>query len=123
MRGLPQTIPFIEVFWLSTRCCKIRANSVAQLELFLGQKNVMEGAVSCLRNLVVLLLTPVFPKGREKEECTGPGSISRWEVKEVQGTQSDVQRSSWHTVKFIGTGKVLAPVLLLMALRVFSTYS
>lgn len=38
MRGLLQTMSFIQVFCLNTHCCKIRVNSVAQLELFLGQK-------------------------------------------------------------------------------------
>lgn len=42
--------------------------------------------------LVVLLSTLVFPKGREKGECTGAGSISKWEVKEIQG----MERSQMH---------------------------
>lgn len=82
MRALLQTMSFVQLFCLSTHCCKIRANSVAQLELFLGQK-MSRKELSQL--LVVLLSTLVFPKGREKGECTGAGSISKWEVKEIQG--------------------------------------
>lgn len=39
-----------------------------------------------LQLLVVLLSTPGLPEDGEKGEYTGPGRISKWDVKEVQGT-------------------------------------
>lgn len=81
MGGLLQTMSFIQVFCLNTHCCKTRANSAAHLE-FLGQKMSW---MELSQLLVVLLSTSVLPEAGEKREYTGPGHISKWDVKEVQG--------------------------------------